>query len=85
MVMSRLRWTHTTGSIAYGGLAVAGGAVCVGSFDGKVYAMDAATGHLRWTYATGPWDSELTVAGGIVYVGDDSKVCALGAATGHRR
>jgi outer membrane protein assembly factor BamB len=28
--------------------AVAGGTVYVGNDDGKVHALDAATGHLRW-------------------------------------
>ena len=43
------RWTYDTG----GGvirLAVAGRAVYIGSDDGTVDALDAATGSLRWTY-----------------------------------
>jgi len=32
---------------------VAGGTVYVGSWDRKVYALDAATGNARWTCTTG--------------------------------
>ena len=59
---------------------MAGGTVYVGSDDHKVYALDAATGHLRWTYTTGGAVSGPAVAGGTVYVGSgDHKVYALDA------
>ena len=61
---------------------MAGGTVYVGSVDGKVYALDAATGHVRWAYASG--GSVLSgpvVADGMVYFGsDDQNVYALEAA-----
>ena len=52
-----------------------------------MYALDAATGHLRWSYTTGDCvDSDPAVAGGTVYVGSgDDKVYALDAATGRLR
>ena len=58
--------------------------------DGTVYALDAATGRLRWAYTTaGSVDSSPAVAGGTVYVGgvdgDDGTVYALDAATGRLR
>ena len=64
------------------GPAVAGGTVyVVGSKDGRVYALDAATGRLRWSYTTGGFTvSGPAVAGGTVYVGsNDHKVYALSA------
>jgi eukaryotic-like serine/threonine-protein kinase len=46
-----------------------------------VYALDAATGHLRWAYTTGNTvGSSPAVAGGTVYVGsDDGSVYAFNA------
>ena len=63
------------------------GSADFGSADGKVYALDAATGHTRWTYTIGgPITSSPAVTGGTVYIGsDDHKVYALNAATGHTR
>ena len=54
------------------------------SADGKVYALDAATGEVRWEFYTdGPVRLAPTVAGGKVYVGsDDGKVYCIDAATG---
>ena len=56
----------------------------MGSLDGKVYALNAATGALVWSYTTGDEvSSSPAVAGGVVYVGSlDGKVYALNAATG---
>jgi serine/threonine-protein kinase len=49
-----------------------GGTVYVGSNDDKVYALDAATGHVRWTYTTGgSVFSSPAVVGGTVYVGSN--------------
>ena len=49
---------------------MAGGTVYIGSNDHKVYALDAATGHVRWTYTTGGGvDSSPAVAGGTVNIG----------------
>jgi len=80
------RWTYTTGSYVDTRPAVAGGTVYAGSDDGTVYALDAATGGLRWAYTAGDSVSDPAVAGGAVYVGSHyGKVYALDAATGHLR
>jgi len=73
--------------------AVAGGRVFCGSFDGKVYALDAATGRELWEVKTKtpgvPWNSvqgSCAVMDGLVYVG--SRSCftyAIDAATGEVR
>ena len=53
-----------------GSSAVAGGAVDIGSTDGRVYALKAATGHFLWTHATGgPVHSSPAVTGGTVNIG----------------
>jgi eukaryotic-like serine/threonine-protein kinase len=59
--------------------AVMGGAVYVSGDDGTVYALDAATGGLRWVYTIGSFaDSTPAVAGSAVYIGsDDGTVYAL--------
>jgi hypothetical protein len=88
---TRLRWAYTTGGGIDSSPAVAGGAVYVGysdgNGDGKVYALDAATGHVRWAHATRDlFDSSPAAAGGTVYIGSgDGNVYALDAATGHLR
>lgn len=48
------------------------------------HALNAATGRLRWVYATeGPVESSPAAAHGFVYIGsDDHKIYALNAATG---
>jgi outer membrane protein assembly factor BamB len=54
--------------------------VFVGSGDGRVYALDASTGVLVWSYATGgAVESSPAVVGSVVYVGSgDGRVYALG-------
>ncbi|HKJ01479.1 MAG TPA: PQQ-binding-like beta-propeller repeat protein [Longimicrobiales bacterium] len=63
---------------------VAQGIVVIGSGDGSVYAADAATGELRWSYATeGRIRSSPAVANGVVYVGSmDGRLHAIDLATG---
>jgi outer membrane protein assembly factor BamB len=64
--------------------AVAEGLVIVGSGDQHVYALDAATGALRWKRRTGGVvHASPAVAGGRVFIGSfDRTLYALDAATG---
>ena len=62
----------------------AGGLVFVSGHDGKARALDAATGELRWEFATSrPIRMSPTISAGRAYVGSgDGHVYALEAATG---
>lgn len=64
--------------------AVVDGVVYVGSGDGNMYAIDAATGALRWKFATGDVvHSSAAVVDGVVYFGSwDANFYAVDAATG---
>jgi outer membrane protein assembly factor BamB len=66
---------------------VGDGAVFFGSGDGNVYALDAATGSLRWKVGTGDVvHASPAYADGVVYVGSwDSFFYALDARTGKER
>ncbi len=78
-------WTYTTGAAIISSPAVAGSTVYIGSGNDKVYALNAATGHPRWTYPDGGYWG-LAVGGGTVYgSGSIGNVYALAAATGHPR
>jgi outer membrane protein assembly factor BamB len=69
---------------------VSGGVVYVGSADKNVYALDAASGSVKWTFKTaGMVRATPAVADGIVYIGSwvdgmrwYSNLYALDAATG---
>lgn len=84
----RKRWSYFTGcsgSICGGSsAAVANGKIYVGSYDGNVYALKAASGAKLWSFPTGgEVFSSPAVAKGVVYVGsNDKNVYALNAATG---
>jgi outer membrane protein assembly factor BamB len=62
--------------------AVANGTVYVGSDDSNIYALNATTGKLTWSFTTG--DEVIScpaVVNGVVYVGSyDSYVYAIGNA-----
>ena len=64
--------------------ALAGDTVYFGSGDRNVYALDAATGELKWKFATGDVvHASPAVAGGVVYIGSwDRYLYALNAGTG---
>jgi outer membrane protein assembly factor BamB len=65
------KWRHDTGGyIDLSSPAVANGTVYIGATDGNVYAINADTGALRWTYATA-WNIESSpaVAGGVDFIG----------------
>ena len=79
-----VRWKFKTGGRVYSSPAVAGGVVFVGSTDGHLYAIDAATGAERWKFATqGRVVSSPAVQAGVVYFASyDSNFYALDAASG---
>jgi eukaryotic-like serine/threonine-protein kinase len=83
-----LRWSRTIGGPIDSSPVVAGGTVYFVNNDGTVYALDPATGQVRWTYPTGgTFDyTNPVVSGGTLYVGSSSgKEYALDAATGQVR
>jgi outer membrane protein assembly factor BamB len=67
--------------------SIAAGLVYFGSGDGNVYALDSASGALRWKFLTGNVvHASPAVANGTVYVGSwDSYFYALDAMTGQQR
>jgi outer membrane protein assembly factor BamB len=75
----RLKWSYNTGDWVKAAPAVVDGTVYVDSVGG-LYALNARTGAVLWTYSGGY--SSPAVADGVVYVGCFYSVCALNAATG---
>ena len=59
-------WQATTGGPIYYPPALAGGRLLVGSADGRVYAYDARSGSLLWTFRVAPRDSLIPVYGRLV-------------------
>jgi outer membrane protein assembly factor BamB len=74
-------WSYVAGGQS--SPAVANGAVFIGSGN-SVYALDATSGTLQWSYATGSTiESSPAVANGSVYIGsDDGNLYSLNASTG---
>jgi outer membrane protein assembly factor BamB len=64
--------------------AVADGTVVVGAGSSNIYALDAVTGELRWTFDTDfGVHSSPTVLNGVVYIGsNDDYLYAISLATG---
>ncbi len=74
--------------VVSGAPTVANGVVYVGSEDQSVYAIDAATGERRWSYATTGQivRSSPTVVDGTLYIGsDDKNLYAIDAVTGNTK
>jgi len=67
--------------------AVSGGVVYFGSGDGNVYALQAASGKLRWKFHTGDVvHASPAIAHGTVFIGSwDSYFYALDVATGRKK
>ena len=67
--------------------AVWNGAVYFGSGDGNVYALDAATGALKWKFQTGDVvHASPAISDGVLFVGSwDSYFYALDATTGNEK
>jgi outer membrane protein assembly factor BamB len=83
-------WEYQAGTTFYS-LAVSDGIVFAGNLDGRFYAVDAATGQERWSFATEhdelAWQAP-AVADGLVIVGTnefDGRVYALDVLTGAPR
>jgi len=81
---NQTQWTYTTDYYVTSSPAVANGKVYFGSWDDKVYCLDASTGARIWNYTTrGDVTSSPAVANGRVYVGSlDHNVYCLDASTG---
>src|SRR5436190_4869592 len=61
-------WSVQTGSFVYSAAAVAGATVYIGSYNHQLYALDALTGAIQWTFdAGGPISGAPTVINGLVY------------------
>ncbi|MGX7673283.1 outer membrane protein assembly factor BamB family protein [Plantactinospora sp. DSM 117369] len=73
----QLRWTFTAADETYAGPVVAAGTVYLGSADGTLYALDAATGAVRWTHPVPEPDTTLTIADGVLYLAGSELLYAL--------
>jgi eukaryotic-like serine/threonine-protein kinase len=80
-------WTFQTGGPIYSSPTLDRDMVYVGSGDGHLYAVDAATGAERWRFRTeGAVDSSPAVAEGAVYaLSNDGSLYAVDAETGALR
>lgn len=78
------KWSFHTGGPVRSSPAVVGGVVFIGSNDGKVYALNAATGALVWSRHVGTTiRSSPAVVAGTLYVGSSNHLLyALNAASG---
>ena len=79
-----VRWKFATGNRVVSSPVWYEGALYFGSDDGRVYAVDAASGRQNWKYETsGPVPATPAVADGVVYFPSyDGKFYALDAKTG---
>ena len=67
-----LLWNYTTGGGIGSSPAVVGGVVYIGSYDGKVYALNANNGIQLWNYTAGATvESSPAVVNGVVYIGSE--------------
>ncbi|MFI6086078.1 PQQ-binding-like beta-propeller repeat protein [Streptomyces sp. NPDC051217] len=78
-------WSNEPEDWGFTSPRVVDGVVYIGSSK-RVYALDAATGDMKWAFDSGDWvRSSPTVADKVVYVGSNSKrVYALDAADGNK-
>lgn len=78
------RWIFETGGPVRSTSAVVGGTAFVGSDDGKVYAIDVASGDQRWSFETGDSvRSSPAVLSTVVIIGsDDGTIYALSTGSG---
>jgi len=77
-------WTFMTGLEMSGSPSVVDGKVYIGSWDKKIYCLDAMTGEKLWNYTTGlEITSSPAIVNGKVYIGsNDGNIYCLDASTG---
>jgi outer membrane protein assembly factor BamB len=63
----QLVWSYTTGGAVVGSPTVANGFVYIGSYDGKLYSLNARTGAVYVSLATGANVHSAMTANGVVY------------------
>lgn len=86
-----LKWTFAAEDGFSATAAIVGGVVYAGSLDGRLYALDLATGKERWRYPAGEAIKssplvDVGKGGGTVYFGDEAGTLhAVDAATGRKR
>ena len=82
--VDRLLWSQSTGGYVYASPAVWRRLILVGSYDHSFYALDAATGDVRWRFrANGPISGSASVIAGVVYFATFAeRTYALDAARG---
>ncbi len=77
------RWQFKTGDAIEGAPAIAGDTAYVASFDKHLYALELASGKLRWKTRLGVMKAPQAVHKGRVYVGDlDGNFYCVDAANG---
>ena len=81
-----LAWFYDIGGTITGSPAVDEGIVVIGSFNGKVFALNATTGEPIWNFTTGDVvESSPTIYEGKVYIGsDDDHLYCLNLTTGEQ-
>jgi outer membrane protein assembly factor BamB len=86
--LTGMKWQTSFGRIAHAGPVFADGAIYLPTDDGRVRAIDSATGQLRWSFKAKPAGqvfSSVAVADGVVYVGIEKKrLFALDSRTGEK-
>ena len=77
-------WTFSVDDAFESTAAIAGGTVFVGSFNGKLYAVDLSTGRKQWEFSTDlGFNAAPAAREGLVYIGDiDGRFFCVDARTG---
>ena len=79
-----VKWKFHTGGRVISSPAVVNGVAYVGSTDGNLYAIDAASGAQKWKFTSKAWEvsSPAVMAGVVYFLSYDGNFYALDAASG---
>ena len=77
-------WTYDTGSTIESSPAVADGVLYIGSYSGKLYALDAYDGSEVWNYPSGSkiQSSPAVASGSVYFLNESGNLTSLDAVTG---